>query len=446
MGVSEDCSNVRCCFRGKGQGLDRHTSASASMKVLEYRIVMPLTLEEYQRGHLYSVCKSSRLETGAGEGFEFLANEPYEDHRGRGTFTHKIIHLHSRLPRWVTLLLPSDALTFEEKCWNQFPYVRTEYSCAYFGEKLQFYVESIHLADNGSTENVHNIDGRLLQKRKVDFIDIAHDLKKKSYESRIEKLGPDPAEFGSEVANRGPLAPDWIEHTQPVMCAYKLAVVDVDIFGFQKRVEKLVQKQALRTEFYKAHRKLFCWMDEWYPMSMQQVREYEASTKRALHRMVRGFEEPQIPAAAEDCGFGGTGAAGFGGSIGDDFSKGFSGALLAESEQIQLEPCELGGLAEHFAGAGPEETALDSADVRRAPPKGMVLEDWWSAQLHRCNTMHKQQSLMHVQMQLALTTCSERDDRIKEAQVEACAARRKLSEARAQITEMREKLSAALHN
>ena len=76
--------------------------------------------------------------------------------------------------RWVTLLLPSDALTFEEKCWNQFPYVRTEYSvhrapfavvavrggwqCAYFGEKLQFYVESIHLADNGSTDNVHNID------------------------------------------------------------------------------------------------------------------------------------------------------------------------------------------------------------------------------------------------------------------------------------------------
>ena len=110
------------------------------MKVLEYRIVMPLTLEEvtpaqspiathltpqYERGHLYSVCKSSRLETGKGEGFEFLvhslpgtlpqcfasvfclsvlprvsqANEPFEDHRGKGTFTHKIIHLHSRLPR-----------------------------------------------------------------------------------------------------------------------------------------------------------------------------------------------------------------------------------------------------------------------------------------------------------------------------------------------------------
>ena len=33
---------------------------------------------------------------------------------------------------------------------------------------------------------------------------------------RIEKLGPDPAEFGSEVANRGPLAPDWIEVTVSV--------------------------------------------------------------------------------------------------------------------------------------------------------------------------------------------------------------------------------------
>eukprot|EP00658_Telonema_sp_P-2_P024360 TRINITY_DN19783_c0_g1_i3.p1 TRINITY_DN19783_c0_g1~~TRINITY_DN19783_c0_g1_i3.p1 ORF type:complete len:217 (+),score=44.16 TRINITY_DN19783_c0_g1_i3:201-851(+) len=206
------------------------------MKVLEYRIVMPLTLEEYERGHLYAVCKSSRLETGAGEGFEFLVNEEFEDHRGKGTFTHKIIHLHSRLPRWVTLLLPSDALTFEEKCWNQFPYVRTEYSCPYFGDKLQFFVETMHLEDDGSSENVHGLEGRRLAKRKVDFIDIAHDAKKKSYESRIKHLGPDPAEYHSRTTGRGPLTEGWAERAQPVMCAYKLAVIDVDLFGIAKRV------------------------------------------------------------------------------------------------------------------------------------------------------------------------------------------------------------------
>lgn len=131
------------------------------------------------------------------------------------------------------------------------------------------------------------MQGRLLQKRKVDFIDIAHDVKKKGYENRISHLGPDPAEYRSSTAGRGPLEEGWIEvcngmtpealmqHAQPVMCAYKLAVIDVDYFGIQKRVrrvlvlceswqvEKLVQKQALRTEFYKAHRKMFCWMDEW---------------------------------------------------------------------------------------------------------------------------------------------------------------------------------------
>ena len=119
---------------------------------------------------------------------------------------------------------------------------------------------------------------------------------------------------------------------------------------------------------------------------------------------MRGFEEPHIAAAAEDCGFGGTGAAGFGGSIGDDFSKGFSGALLAVSAAAIQQLCNVsnGRSLNRFSwsraslvdsqsilqelGTGPlfcstahrqfgrpEETALDSADVWHAPPNGPVI-------------------------------------------------------------------------
>lgn len=65
------------------------------------RVILPLTIEEYQVGQLWSVAEASHAETGGGEGVEVLRNEPYEDfpllHEqfGEGQYTHKIYHLDS---------------------------------------------------------------------------------------------------------------------------------------------------------------------------------------------------------------------------------------------------------------------------------------------------------------------------------------------------------------
>ena len=50
----------------------------------EYRIVLPLTVEEYRVGQLYSVAEASKNETGGGEGVEVEKNEPYENEEGKG--------------------------------------------------------------------------------------------------------------------------------------------------------------------------------------------------------------------------------------------------------------------------------------------------------------------------------------------------------------------------
>lgn len=63
------------------------------------RVVLPLTVEEYQVGQLWSVAEASKNETGGGEGIEVLKNEPYDNVpllNGRyrsGQYTHKIYHL-----------------------------------------------------------------------------------------------------------------------------------------------------------------------------------------------------------------------------------------------------------------------------------------------------------------------------------------------------------------
>ena len=67
------------------------------MLVKEYRIPLPLTVEEYRIAQLYMIAKKSSQEsTGAdsGSGVEILVNEPYSDSDGTGgQFTHKVYHI-----------------------------------------------------------------------------------------------------------------------------------------------------------------------------------------------------------------------------------------------------------------------------------------------------------------------------------------------------------------
>lgn len=89
--------------------------------------------EQYRRGQLYCVAKSSSLETKGDSGVEVLANEPYhDDETGQdGQYTYKVYHLGSRLPGWIAALAPAGALKLEERAWNAFPYCKTELSvCA----------------------------------------------------------------------------------------------------------------------------------------------------------------------------------------------------------------------------------------------------------------------------------------------------------------------------
>lgn len=62
---------------------------------------MPLSVEEYQIGQLYSLSEASKNETGGGEGVEVLKNEPFDNvdllggEYTSGQYTHKIYHVQS---------------------------------------------------------------------------------------------------------------------------------------------------------------------------------------------------------------------------------------------------------------------------------------------------------------------------------------------------------------
>jgi len=269
------------------------------MLIKEYRIPLPLTVEEYKIAQLYMIAKKSREESkGTGSGVEILVNEPYEDGPGgNGQYTHKIYHVGSHLPGWIKSLLPKSALSVEEKAWNAYPYTKTRYTCP-FVEKLLLEIETYYFPDNGHQENVFKLSGSDLRNRLVDFIDIVRDqLVGADYVPE-----EDPSSYISQKTGRGPLETTWLQDYweevqgkamptpsgKSLMCAYKLCRVEFRYWGMQTKLEKFIDDVALRKTMVRAHRQAWAWQDEWHGLTMEDIRQIERQTQEALKMTMSG--------------------------------------------------------------------------------------------------------------------------------------------------------------
>lgn len=219
------------------------------MLIKEYRVTLPLSVEEYQVAQLYSVAEASKNETGGGEGIEVLKNEPFTDYPllggkySKGQYTYKIYHLQSKVPGFIKLIAPKGSLEIHEEAWNAYPYCKTVISNpGYMKDNFVIIIESYHIADSGGQDNVHELPPEKLKQREVVKIDIGND----PVASSDYKAHEDPTKYKSEKTGRGPLTGNWIESVNPVMTCYKLVTVEFKWFGLQTRVENFIQKSERR--------------------------------------------------------------------------------------------------------------------------------------------------------------------------------------------------------
>ncbi|XP_030253325.1 phosphatidylinositol transfer protein alpha isoform-like [Sparus aurata] len=251
----------------------------------EFRIVLPISVTEYQVGQLYAVAEASKDQTGGGEGVEVLVNEPYEEDGEKGQYTHKIYHLKSKVPGFVNAIAPKGSLKVHEKAWNAYPYCRTILTNEYMKDKFEIKIETWHKPDMGNLENVHGLEESQWEKTQIVDIDIATcRIAQKDYNP-----DHDPTKFKSEKTDRAPLAADWKKELPnkancPHMCAYKLVTVEFKWFGLQGTVEKKIQDIEERL-FANFHRQLFCSIDKWIDLTMDDIRRMEEETKKELDEM-----------------------------------------------------------------------------------------------------------------------------------------------------------------
>jgi hypothetical protein len=272
------------------------------MKLILYKVPLPLTCAEYQVAQLWSVAEASKNETGGGSGIEVLANEPFSKTQPDGStisgfYTHKIYHLRDKVPRWVRIMADSiigkESMEFHEKAWNSFPYCKTVFSHPKFA-KFEVVIESMHHDDRGNnpspnylcTSEFLSLDGKPVSFADVPevFINIAEPLDG-SEES-------DPTKTRSEKAGRGPIPPLgnwWEKFPDPMMTCYKLVRMNFKYYGLQTKVENYFVEEE-RKLFLRFHKNVYCWMDKWHGLSMEDIRALESKTQAELKEKLKDGE------------------------------------------------------------------------------------------------------------------------------------------------------------
>eukprot|EP00794_Sanderia_malayensis_P008859 gene8859-9808_t len=251
----------------------------------EYRICMPLTVDEYKVGQLYMINKHTHEQSEKGEGVEVVTNELVSDEKyGDGFFTEKRVYLNSRLPTWLQSYIPK-IFYVTEKAWNYYPYTVTQYTCS-FVPRFSIEIRTCYKNDNGCTDNSLELDEAELAKREVEHLDIAYDELPEKYYNKEE----DCRYFKSEKTGRGPLKENWRETESPIMCSYKLVKVNFEVWGLRERVQQYIQR-AIKDILLVGHRQAFAWIDQWFDMTYKDVRDYEKVMQSMTNHKVLGTQE-----------------------------------------------------------------------------------------------------------------------------------------------------------
>jgi len=273
-------------------------------QLVEFRIPVPLSIDEFERAWLFMCLEASCFETsngvGGGEGVVVLKNEPYDNTQGqmgeiselsgqpiprtKGQYTHKEYRFASRAPSFIRAVLPTKSLILVEESFNAYPMCTTFLTNAWLS-KNKFYVKvtTRFAKGNCTEENIIGLSKKQLKTRRIINIDLAN--QDKNHDDYREKN--DPTLFSSTTTSRGQLVVgEWMKTSDPVMTAYK--VVEVCCASFWPAGGKAENSiiNAQEDSFAYTHASAFTTIDSWIGLTMKDIRILEALLQEILENEV----------------------------------------------------------------------------------------------------------------------------------------------------------------
>jgi len=255
------------------------------MRVIEFRVPLPISLEEYPIAQLYNVAKKSledqitSISHKSPDNYRYVVNEPYEDPDGnKGQYSEKLLTIMGKFPKWITSLVNKDWFTIIEDSWNSFPTFKTTYRSNFVKQiRIEFHTNHVtgQIAPDGKV--VPSVDDDIEKLKEIVYIDIVND----------KADGYDLTKLHSQRKGWKGIDKDWLnDSSYDIITAYKIFVLDLPVLpGFcQSKVEDWVCA-AVQSELCNFHQKIISTVDEWCGYDITRIRELEATCAHLLENL-----------------------------------------------------------------------------------------------------------------------------------------------------------------
>ncbi|MES1921252.1 hypothetical protein MHBO_002807 [Bonamia ostreae] len=156
--------------------------------ISNYSVVpLPMTIEEFQRGQIFSRAKRDEADCLNGE-FSFTVKNEFRSHEKLGNvlFTERINYISKKLPNALKSIFTSlkEAKAIE-KTFDNFPFVIDEYENQPFADSLKVSAQTFHKDDRGNSDpkTMFNLSSEEMKILQIINLNISKVNKKKKLKS-----------------------------------------------------------------------------------------------------------------------------------------------------------------------------------------------------------------------------------------------------------------------
>ncbi|KII72455.1 Membrane-associated phosphatidylinositol transfer protein 2 [Thelohanellus kitauei] len=232
------------------------------MIVKEFRVPLPLSVEQYRKGREYCIEKSlSNREDAEHESGVVETGKVYINGDGTQGVYRKFKHnIGASFPSILRSLVSSKDELIEE-VYDEYPYIRSSFTCRHL-ERFRIDTFTYYMADYGQNGSIFK-NSDFCADKEIEFELI--DILSSQQDAKIRE------QLLSFVPNNGnkQLKENWLtglqngnsEHTS-VMCSYKLMAIDYRYGFFESKVGNILLNNS-RKKMINFHSNLWLSQNEW---------------------------------------------------------------------------------------------------------------------------------------------------------------------------------------
>lgn len=254
------------------------------MRIVEYRIFMPLKFEQCKVASNYAVARRMKENTKDGEGFQVIKDEEQKD----GHYIYRIMHLKSKMPQSLRWALQEKYSYVHEQNYDAFPIYKGKFSIPGMGSYMTLETSSNHhmmTDDRSIPDNLTNMSEEDLSIREIVYLDILNGPKGEYDIHGFSNKEAGIEEMKGDYRYNDATPPAWIkDYHGPLTLVVKVVKFEFIWFGLQTTVESVVLDYGFYYQFLDTHRAMVLWSREWGKMSEEECNEQIAKTYASLSK------------------------------------------------------------------------------------------------------------------------------------------------------------------